>query len=149
MVIVSILWIPIIQAAKGGRLFDYIQAITSYLAPPICSVFVLGVLWGRINEKVRLVGKCGYKYTCELCHSEVDLGTLQFGTGPPKAWRSGYFNPYARHHMATVTSNIMAGATLTTIGSSPIWDTVGLANTQFLIICVWGGCVCGGGCACV
>lgn len=51
MVVVSILWIPIIQAAKGGRLFDYIQAITSYLAPPICAVFVLGVLWGRINEK--------------------------------------------------------------------------------------------------
>ncbi|XP_072024832.1 sodium/glucose cotransporter 4-like [Amphiura filiformis] len=51
MVVISILWIPIIQAAKGGRLFDYIQAITSYLAPPICSVFVLGVSWGRINEK--------------------------------------------------------------------------------------------------
>lgn len=51
MVAISILWIPIIQAAQGGRLFDYIQSITSYLSPPICAVFVLAVSWGRINEK--------------------------------------------------------------------------------------------------
>ena len=56
MVGVSILWIPIIQAAQGGRLFDYIQSITSYLAPPICSVFILAVAWPRTNEKVQL--KC-------------------------------------------------------------------------------------------
>ncbi|XP_071499778.1 sodium/glucose cotransporter 4-like [Diadema antillarum] len=51
MVGISILWIPIIQAAQGGRLFDYIQAITSYLSPPICAVFLLAVAWERINEK--------------------------------------------------------------------------------------------------
>nr|XP_006822359.1 PREDICTED: sodium/glucose cotransporter 4-like [Saccoglossus kowalevskii] len=51
MVVVSILWMPIIQAAQGGRLFDYIQSITSYLAPPICAIYVLAVAWWRINEK--------------------------------------------------------------------------------------------------
>ncbi|XP_071791025.1 sodium/glucose cotransporter 4-like [Asterias amurensis] len=48
---ISILWIPIIQAAQGGRLFDYIQSITSYLSPPICAVFILAVASSRINEK--------------------------------------------------------------------------------------------------
>ncbi len=48
---ISILWIPIIQAAQGGRLFDYIQSITSYLSPPICAVFILAVSSSRINEK--------------------------------------------------------------------------------------------------
>ena len=52
MVGISILWIPIIQASQGGRLFDYIQAVTSYLSPPICAVFVLAIVWERINEKV-------------------------------------------------------------------------------------------------
>ena len=52
MVGISILWIPIIQAAQGGRLFDYIQSITSYLAPPICAVFILAISWHRINEQV-------------------------------------------------------------------------------------------------
>ncbi|XP_033126646.1 sodium/glucose cotransporter 4-like [Anneissia japonica] len=48
---ISILWIPIIQASQGGRLFDYIQSITSYLSPPICAVFILAVAWRRINEQ--------------------------------------------------------------------------------------------------
>ena len=34
-VFISILWIPVIQANQGSRLFDYIQSITSYLAPPV------------------------------------------------------------------------------------------------------------------
>ncbi|XP_030847741.1 sodium/glucose cotransporter 4 isoform X1 [Strongylocentrotus purpuratus] len=51
MVGISILWIPIIQASQGGRLFDYIQAVTSYLAPPICAVFLMAIIWERVNEK--------------------------------------------------------------------------------------------------
>lgn len=46
---VSVIWIPIVQ--NFGELFHYIQAITSFLAPPICAVYVLGVFWKRINEK--------------------------------------------------------------------------------------------------
>ena len=42
LLVISILWIPIIEAAQGSQLFDYIQSITSYLAPPICAIFVLG-----------------------------------------------------------------------------------------------------------
>ena len=50
LVAVSIAWLPIIQASKGSGLFDYIQSITSFLAPPVCAVYVLAILWGRINE---------------------------------------------------------------------------------------------------
>jgi hypothetical protein len=49
---VSILWIPIIRAAQGSRLFDYIQAVQSFLAPPITACYLLGILWKRINEEV-------------------------------------------------------------------------------------------------
>ncbi|CAF3674837.1 unnamed protein product [Rotaria sordida] len=48
---ISILWIPIISAAQGGKLFDYVQAIISYLAPPICAIYLLAILWKRINEE--------------------------------------------------------------------------------------------------
>merc|ERR1719430_1579285 len=47
---VSIVWIPIIQVSQGSQLFNYIQAITSYLAPPICAVYLLAVFWPRTNE---------------------------------------------------------------------------------------------------
>ena len=49
---ISILWIPIIRAAQGARLFDYIQAVQSFLAPPVAACYLLGVLWKRINEEV-------------------------------------------------------------------------------------------------
>ncbi|CAF3936237.1 unnamed protein product [Rotaria magnacalcarata] len=48
---ISILWIPIIRAAQGARLFDYIQAVQSFLAPPVAACYLLGVLWKRINEE--------------------------------------------------------------------------------------------------
>ncbi|XP_066264033.1 sodium/glucose cotransporter 4-like [Branchiostoma lanceolatum] len=50
MVGVGILWIPVVQAAQGGQLFDYIQSITSYQAPPVLACFTLGILWPRTNE---------------------------------------------------------------------------------------------------
>ncbi|XP_076336379.1 sodium/mannose cotransporter SLC5A10-like isoform X3 [Tachypleus tridentatus] len=51
LVAISIVWIPIIQVSQGSQLFHYIQSVTAYLAPPVCSVYVLGVLWSRINEQ--------------------------------------------------------------------------------------------------
>ncbi|KAH3890698.1 sodium/glucose cotransporter 4-like [Dreissena polymorpha] len=48
MVVVSVVWIPIVQ--NFGELFHYIQAITSFLAPPICAVYLLAIFWKRTNE---------------------------------------------------------------------------------------------------
>ncbi|XP_077391478.1 sodium/glucose cotransporter 4 isoform X9 [Festucalex cinctus] len=50
LVVVSILWIPIIQSANSGKLFEYAQSVVSFLAPPITAVFVLAIFWPRINE---------------------------------------------------------------------------------------------------
>lgn len=51
LVAVSILWIPMIQVAQGSQLFVYIQNITSYLAPPVCAVYLLAIFIPRINEQ--------------------------------------------------------------------------------------------------
>ncbi|XP_048412646.1 sodium/glucose cotransporter 1 [Stegostoma tigrinum] len=48
---ISIAWIPIVQTAQSGQLFDYIQSITSYLGPPIASVFLLAIFVKRVNEQ--------------------------------------------------------------------------------------------------
>jgi len=47
MVLVGILWIPVIQGARG--LYDYLQGIQAYLAPPIFVVFFFGVFMKRLN----------------------------------------------------------------------------------------------------
>jgi SSS family solute:Na+ symporter len=49
MVVIALLWIPIIQGGKG--LYDYLQGVQSYLAPPIFVVFFFGVFIKRLNWK--------------------------------------------------------------------------------------------------
>jgi SSS family solute:Na+ symporter len=49
MVIIGLLWIPVIRGGKG--LYDYLQTIQGYLAPPIFVVFFLGVFMKRLNGK--------------------------------------------------------------------------------------------------
>lgn len=51
LVCISLLWIPVIQTANSGQLFDYIQSVTSFLAPPITAVFLLAIFWPRANEQ--------------------------------------------------------------------------------------------------
>jgi SSS family solute:Na+ symporter len=49
MVLIALLWIPVIQGARG--LYEYLQGVQSYLAPPIFTVFFLGVFMKRLNAK--------------------------------------------------------------------------------------------------
>jgi len=49
MVAIGLAWIPVIKGGKG--LYDYLQGIQSYLAPPIFVVFFLGVFSKRLNAK--------------------------------------------------------------------------------------------------
>ncbi|MFC1551148.1 sodium:solute symporter [Candidatus Latescibacterota bacterium] len=49
MVVIGLMWIPVIQGGKG--LYDYLQGVQAYLAPPIFVVFFLGVLMKRVNAK--------------------------------------------------------------------------------------------------
>ncbi|KAK7156190.1 hypothetical protein R3I94_006314 [Phoxinus phoxinus] len=59
IVAISICWIPVVQAAQSGQLFDYIQSVTSYLAPPIAAVFFLAVFVKRVNESGAFWGLMG------------------------------------------------------------------------------------------
>ncbi|XP_072546840.1 sodium/glucose cotransporter 2 isoform X4 [Salminus brasiliensis] len=59
IVAISICWIPVVQAAQSGQLFDYIQSVTSYLAPPIAAVFFLAIFVKRVNEPGAFWGLMG------------------------------------------------------------------------------------------
>ncbi|KAJ0065558.1 hypothetical protein NL108_013460, partial [Boleophthalmus pectinirostris] len=59
LVCISLLWIPVIQTANSGQLFDYIQSVTSFLAPPITAVFLLAIFWSRTNEQGAFWGLMG------------------------------------------------------------------------------------------
>ncbi|KAM5238302.1 solute carrier family 5 member 4-like [Ctenodactylus gundi] len=50
LIIVSILWIPVIQESQNGQLTHYMGSIASYLGSPVGAVFLLAVFCKRVNE---------------------------------------------------------------------------------------------------
>jgi len=54
VVILGIAWIPIMQNISGV-LYEYLQSVQSYIAPPITAVFLLGIFYKRINQKGALI----------------------------------------------------------------------------------------------
>lgn len=50
VVVLGILWIPIMQNISGV-LYEYLQSVQSYIAPPITAVFLLGIFSKRINSQ--------------------------------------------------------------------------------------------------
>ncbi len=49
MVVIALGWIPVVKGANS--LYEYLQQIQGYLAPPIFVVFFLGVFFKRLNAK--------------------------------------------------------------------------------------------------
>ena len=48
VVILGIVWIPILKQLSGS-LYEYLQNVQSFFAPPITATFLLGIFWKRIN----------------------------------------------------------------------------------------------------
>lgn len=55
MVFLGIIWIPIMNKIGGGVLYQYLQSVQSYIAPPITAVFILGIVWKRVNSQAAIV----------------------------------------------------------------------------------------------
>lgn len=51
VVVAGLLWVPILTKIGGGILYQYLQSVQSYIAPPITAVFLLGIFFKRINSK--------------------------------------------------------------------------------------------------
>lgn len=54
IVVLGMLWIPIMDKIGGGVLYQYLQNVQAYIAPPITAVFVLGILWKRMNAQAAI-----------------------------------------------------------------------------------------------
>ena len=51
VVVLGMLWIPVMRVVSGGGLYQYLQSVQGYLAPPITAVFLLGLFWKRLNSR--------------------------------------------------------------------------------------------------
>lgn len=46
----GLLWIPFMKGVSD-QLYQYLQSVQAYISPPIAAVFLIGVLWQRVNAK--------------------------------------------------------------------------------------------------
>ncbi|XP_036132600.1 sodium/glucose cotransporter 1-like [Molossus molossus] len=59
LLVVTIIWVPVIQMAYIEQLFDYMQSVKSYLVPPIAAIFLLAIFCKRVTEQGAFWGLTG------------------------------------------------------------------------------------------
>ena len=87
VVILGIAWIPIMQNISSA-LYEYLQSVQSYIAPPIAAVFLLGIFFKRINSKGAMATLIGgllvaiLRLTLEINKGQLEPGSIlhTFGT---------------------------------------------------------------------
>jgi SSS family solute:Na+ symporter len=87
IVLLGMAWIPMMGRIDSG-LYNYLQSVQSYLAPPIAAVFLLGVFFKRLNAEGALTSMvAGFilgmaKLTLQLLQDSLPSGGLlhQFAT---------------------------------------------------------------------
>ena len=165
MVLIALGWIPVIKNAHG--LYNYLQAIQGYLAPPIFVVFFLGVFWKRMNAQgalwAMLVGFVMGLFRM-LVDTPVTLGLAGFENGYPYGsflWicNNIYFQ-YFSVLITLVSAVVMVGVSLMTaqpdyarirsltFGTATEeddrktragWDMRDLAASAVVLLCILGG----------
>ena len=50
LVVFGLLWIPLMELISG-QLYQYLQSVQAYIAPPVAAAFLLGILWRRANAR--------------------------------------------------------------------------------------------------
>jgi SSS family solute:Na+ symporter len=81
VVILGILWIPVMQNISGV-LYEYLQSVQSYIAPPITAVFLLGLFHRRINSSGALttlivgLSVAVIRISLELAVASLEPGSL-------------------------------------------------------------------------
>ena len=85
VVLLGMAWIPM-MGRISNTLYQYLQSVQSYLAPPIAAVFLLGVFFKRINGKGALAAMiAGFaigmiKLTAELFQNDLTGVLHEFAT---------------------------------------------------------------------
>lgn len=86
VVIIGIIWIPI-MANISGVLYEYLQKVQSYIAPPIVAVFLMGIFHKRINGQGAFVTLVvgfivgAFRIVLELTKDSLDPNGLLFKMG--------------------------------------------------------------------
>ncbi len=95
MVLIALAWVPVVRGSHG--LYEYLQAVQGYLAPPIFVVFFFGVFFKRLNAQGCLAA---------LVAGFV-IGVFRMLVDTPVMMRlPGFENGYAEGSLLWIVNNI-------------------------------------------
>ena len=52
--LVPLVWLHFLHNAEGGQIFLYVSAILGYMVAPLSFIFLMAMLWMRVNEQVHI-----------------------------------------------------------------------------------------------
>ncbi|MCG5053429.1 MAG: sodium:solute symporter [Myxococcales bacterium] len=110
----GLVWIPVMHKMAGGGLYQYLQGVQAYLAPPIATVFLLGLFFPRVNTRGAFWGLVlGFcvgmgKLTLEAIHS-----TSPFAQGSWWAFAATFSFLYFSGVLLVLSAAIVIGLSLT------------------------------------
>ena len=73
----ALLWIPL-MGAISEQIYTYLQSVQAYISPPIASVFLLGILWRRVNARGAMASLLtGFVLGMGRLVAELNQGSLE------------------------------------------------------------------------
>lgn len=79
VILIGVLWIPFIKLISG-QIYEYLQSIQAYLSPPIAAVFLIGLLWPRVNAKGAMTALVvGFLIAAARLYAEMHKNQLNHG----------------------------------------------------------------------
>ena len=99
VVVLGVLWIPVMEKVQGGGLYQYLQNVQGYVAPPITAVFLLGLFWKRVNSAGAVWGLgAGFVLGMIKLTLQTFYGAAEGRIHQPALLAAiGDFNPVLRH----------------------------------------------------
>jgi SSS family solute:Na+ symporter len=117
VVALGILWIPVMEKVQGGGLYQYLQNVQGYVAPPIAAVFLLGLFWKRVNSTGAVWGlSAGFVLGMTKLTIQTFFGAAEGRIHDPAILAAiGDFNPYySTGVLALISAAIIGVASLMT-----------------------------------
>ncbi len=165
IVILGILWIPVMKLVSSGGLYQYLQSVQGFLAPPIAAVFLLGLFWQRANAAGAVWGLgAGFVLGMSKLTIQTFFGANKIATPQLLAWIGDYNVFYTTGWLFLISVIIViavsllnpppsaekiAGLTYSTIDKADVraswnrWDVItsgvvlGLVLTIYLYFTFW------------
>jgi solute:Na+ symporter, SSS family len=116
----GILWIPVMARVAGGGLYQYLQSVQGYLAPPITAVFFLGLFWSRINATGAVWGLGGgFVLGMIKLTTQTFFGAEKISSPALLAWVGDFNFLYATGVLFAASAVLIVAASLMTAPPPP------------------------------